>query len=218
VIGWLVLARDGSWRVDEVRPELTAILHEIERALEAKLYYVAIAVALSVPDICACLECDPDKPIWATFEKYAAWCDANIRFQNLDGADLARLRGGVLHQGHFGHPKSKFNRVLFIGPESSVKAHDVIMTVLDYVSFGGVSATELRLSGQILHLDVVRFCQTIMDSARKWVISKAGGPFRREKSAQPGPVSAQWPSALFGRRPDDSMSVWRRRKLARERR
>jgi len=68
VIGWLVLARDGSWRVDEVRPELTAILHEIERALEAKLYYVAIAVALSVPDICACLECDPDRPIWATFE------------------------------------------------------------------------------------------------------------------------------------------------------
>jgi hypothetical protein len=33
------------------------------------------------------------------------------------------------------------------------------------------------LSGLILHLDVVRFCQTIMDSARKWVISKAGDPF-----------------------------------------
>jgi hypothetical protein len=157
--------------------ELTAILHEIERAIEAKLYYVAIAVALSIPDICACLECDPDKPIWATFEKYAAWCDANLRFQNLDGADLARLRGGVLHQGHFGHPKSKFNRVLFIGPESRVKAHDVIMTVLNDVSFGGVSASELRLSGQILHLDVGRFCQTIMDGARKWVISKAGDPF-----------------------------------------
>jgi hypothetical protein len=39
VNGWLVLARDGSWRVDQVRPELAAILHEIERAIEAKLYY-----------------------------------------------------------------------------------------------------------------------------------------------------------------------------------
>jgi hypothetical protein len=177
VNGWLVLARDGSWRVDQVRPELAAILHEIERAIEAKLYYVAIAVALSVPDICACLECNPDEPIWASFDKYAAWCDANIKFQNLDGADLARLRGGVLHQGHFGHPKSKFNRVLFIGPESQIKAHDVVMSVEDNVSFGGMSATELRLAGKVLLLDAVQFCQTIMDSARKWVISKNGDPF-----------------------------------------
>jgi hypothetical protein len=177
VIGWLVLARDGSWRVDQVRPELAAILHEIERAIDAKLYYVAIAVALSVPDICACLECNPDKPIWATFEKYAAWCDANLEFRNLDGADLARLRGGVLHQGHFGHPKSKFNRVLFIGPESRIKAHDVINTVRDDVFIGGVSAIELRVAGQILLLDVVQFCHTIMDGAKKWVISKAGDPF-----------------------------------------
>jgi hypothetical protein len=139
VIGWLVLARDGSWRVDQVRPELNAILREIERALDAKLYYVAIAVALSVPDICACLECDPDKPIWSTVEKYSRWCDANLKFKNLDGADLARLRGGVLHQGHFGHPKSKFDRVIFIGPESRIKTHDVIMTVSDDVSLGGVS-------------------------------------------------------------------------------
>jgi len=163
--------------VDQVRPELAAILHEIERAIEAKLYYVAIAVALSVPDICACLECNPDEPIWASFDKYAAWCDANIKFQNLDGADLARLRGGVLHQGHFGHPKSKFNRVLFIGPESQIKSHDVVMSVADKVSFGGMSATELRLAGKVLLLDAVQFCQTIMDSTRKWVISKNGDTF-----------------------------------------
>ncbi|RZN21130.1 hypothetical protein CWO90_33560 [Bradyrhizobium sp. Leo121] len=177
VFGWLVLARDGSWRVDQLRPELAAILHEIERALDAKLYYVAIAVALSVPDVCACLECDPDKPIWGTVDKYTAWCDANLRFASLEGADLARLRGGVLHQGHFGHPKSKFNRVIFLGPESPIKAHDVIMTVTDDVSFGGMSAMDLRLAGRILHLDVLRFCQTIIDGAKNWILAKTGDPF-----------------------------------------
>jgi hypothetical protein len=177
LVGWLVLAKDGSWRMEQVRPELAAILHEIERALEAKLYYVAIAVALSLPDICACLECDPDKPIWATFEKYVAWCDANLSFKNLDGADLARLRGGVLHQGHFGHPKSRFDRVIFVGPESPIKAHDVIMTVRDDVSIGGTKATELGLAGEILHMEVSQFCRAIMDGAGKWVLSKAGDPF-----------------------------------------
>ena len=45
--------------MDPVPIEITAILREIERAIEAKLYYLAIAVSLSVPDICACLEFDP---------------------------------------------------------------------------------------------------------------------------------------------------------------
>jgi hypothetical protein len=164
--------------MDNVPPELTAILREIEKALEAKLYYLAIAVALSVPDICACLECDPDKPIWATQDKYVGWCAKNLdsHFKNLAGVDLFRIRGGVLHQGHFDHPKARFDRVMFIGPESRIKAHDIVVTVEPGVAFGGISAEELRLSGQILQLDVARFCQSIIDAARTWVISKAKDP------------------------------------------
>ena len=51
------------------------------------------------------------------------------------------------------------------------------MSVEDNGSFGGMSATELRLAGKVLLLDAVQFCQTIMDSARKWLISKNGDPF-----------------------------------------
>jgi hypothetical protein len=162
-----------------VPEELAAILHEIDRALAAKLYYLAIAVALSVPDICACLECDPDKPIWATSDKYISWCERNLvgQFKNLDGTDLFRIRGGILHQGHFDHPKSKFDRVMFIGPESPIKSHDVITSVAPGVKFGGISVEELRLVGDILMLDVLRFCRSIMDSACKWAIAKAADPF-----------------------------------------
>jgi hypothetical protein len=158
--------------------ELAAILHEIEKALDAKLYYLAIAVALSIPDICACLECDPDK-IWANEKKYVAWCDVNLtsRFVNLTGVDLYRIRGGVIHQGDFvGHPKSRFDRIMFIGPESRIKAHDVIVTVKPEVTFGGISAEELRFSGDLLQPDVVTFCNIVMDAARSWAISKAADP------------------------------------------
>jgi hypothetical protein len=177
LIGYrLALDTRGYWKMDNVPLELTAILREIEKALEAKLYYVAIAVALSVPDICACLECDPDKPIWATQEKYVAWCDKNLRFKNLTGVDLFRIRGGVLHQGHFDHPKSKFDRVMFIGPESAIKAHDIVITVKPGVTFSGISAETLRVSGDLLQLDVRMFCNSILDAARAWGISKANDP------------------------------------------
>lgn len=161
------------------QPELDAILTEITKAIDAKLYYLAIAVALSVPDICACLECDPGKPIWATKDKYVSWCERNIgdRFQNLDGEDLFRIRGGVLHQGHFEHPKSKFDRIMFIAPDSRIKVHDVVVRVAEGVAFGGVDAKELRLSGNLLQLDVVRFCECIMDAARKWAVSKEADPY-----------------------------------------
>ena len=74
----LVRGRSWCWTMiyDPIPEELTAILHEIERAIEAKLYYVAIAVALSVPDICACLELDPEA-VWATEKKYTTWWDNN---------------------------------------------------------------------------------------------------------------------------------------------
>jgi hypothetical protein len=94
------------------------------------------------------------------------------RFKNLDGDDLYNLRGGVVHKGHFDHPKSKFGRIMFIGPESLIKHHDVIITIRPGVRFGDRDASELRLSGNILLLDVVLFCQTIMAAAREWAIGK----------------------------------------------
>jgi hypothetical protein len=170
-VGW-------CWILSDVPEELTAILREIEKALDAKLYYLAIAVALSVPDICACLEFDPDNPTRATMKTYSTWCNTNIgsKFDNLNGDDLFYLRCGILHRGNFDNGKSKFNRVLFLCPESVIKAHDAVFTVEPGVKIGGKDAEELRLSGKILHLDVVRFCNSIMDAARAWSVSKSDDP------------------------------------------
>jgi hypothetical protein len=66
---------------------------------------------------------------------------------------------------------------MLIGPESQIKAHDVIVNVLPGVKIGGVSAEELRVAGQILMLDVVKFCETIMEAVRSWILAKSTDPF-----------------------------------------
>jgi hypothetical protein len=51
------------------------ILSDIERALTARLYYVAITTALTLPDICAALE-SPDGT--TSGPKYKAWYNLHL--------------------------------------------------------------------------------------------------------------------------------------------
>src|SRR6202040_2643279 len=106
------------WLMEPEPSPLEIIFQDIQKALDAGLHYVAIAVTLSIPDICATLEDEPGK-VWSTEKKYVAWCERNLvdRFRFLTATDIWRLRGGVLHQGSlFGHPKSRFHAVLFSIP------------------------------------------------------------------------------------------------------
>ncbi len=109
----------------------------------------------------------------------SAWCDTHLcsRFNNLTGDDLCNLRGGVLHKGKFEHQKAQFNRVMFIGPKSQIKVvRDIIITVAPDVKFGGVPVADMRLAGKILEVDLIYFCQSIMQAARNWAIANANTP------------------------------------------
>ena len=187
------LTRVRPQRTEPIPVELDGVLQEIEKALAAKLYYLAIAVALSVPDICACLEFDPDNPSRANRKTYADWCNNNIRgMPRLTGDDLYNLRGGALHKGHFGHEKSQFNRVIFIGPESAIKMH------------GTLISGEMRLGphaeiwkGPILCLGVAEFCETIVDFSTRLGACREGRSFRAAKSPNVSALPAGRPSAIF---------------------
>lgn len=80
------------------------ILNEIDRALAAGLYYLAIAMALTIPDICAALEAENGE---TNQQKYKAWYESNLayKYTNITAQDCYSLRCGVLHQGRCGHPK-----------------------------------------------------------------------------------------------------------------
>lgn len=69
VKGWLVTSVGGSWIVESIHPALLRFLDEIKTALDAKLYYLAIATTFSIPDVFTCLECNPNA-IWTNGNKY----------------------------------------------------------------------------------------------------------------------------------------------------
>src|SRR5665213_2961362 len=54
---------------------LEMIFRDIERALEAKLWYLALAVTLSIPDICSLLELNDG---WSNCNIFAAWFDKHV--------------------------------------------------------------------------------------------------------------------------------------------
>lgn len=164
--------------------ELDALLQQVRLALNLEQYYLALAVTMSIPDICSCLEQEPGK-IYAKTEKYIAWCERNLsgKISNLVAGDYFHIRGGLLHQGHFKHPKSKFDRIVFFGQRSAIVGHGVIINFDGEVTFGGASVEELGLRGEnnrVLLLDIIKFCNTIVDAAREWAITKDGDAFVSE--------------------------------------
>ena len=167
--GWLVPGMGGSWTVESIHPALRQFVSEIRAALDAKLFYLAIAVALSIPDICSCVESNPDA-IWATAKKYKRWFDTNLasEFQNLTADDCYRLRCGVLHQGNFGHPESRYDRIIFLAPNPSFRMlGDTLVTISPGISFGDVT-------GKVLQIEAVWFCETLISAAIKWAEEKTG--------------------------------------------
>jgi hypothetical protein len=132
---------------------METILQEIDRALEAGLHYLAIAMALTVPDICAALESLNGE---TTGPKYKAWYNANLagRYPNITDADCWSLRCGVLHQGRFGHPNMQYGRILFTVPNSQNNVfHNNIIN-------------------DALNLDAVLFCRDVVACARHWFDEK----------------------------------------------
>jgi hypothetical protein len=55
--------------------------------------------------------------------------------------------------------------------------HDRIVTVAPGIEIGGIKVEELRLVGEILHLDVVQFCRSIIAAAREWSTGRADDQF-----------------------------------------
>jgi hypothetical protein len=169
--------------VSPIPKALADIFSEIERALEAQLYHSVLALALTLPDICASLEADPNEPYWASAKKYAAWFDANAasRFKSLTGADCYRLRGGVLHRGQFGHRESRFDRVFFLPAAGAISVHDSIVSFSQWatlsgktreVIFGGIPGRPD--TGAILHMRLDLFCQAMVGAVQDWIVTKAG--------------------------------------------
>jgi hypothetical protein len=131
--------------------ELEIILSEIERALDAGFYYLAVMVALTLPDICGALE-SPDGR--AHRSRYKDWFRQNLSSLGwfLTEDDCYSLRCGVLHQGRsevVGKGASA-TRVLFKLPDPY---HGSVHNC------GGED---------VLQYEADTFCDEIIEAVRSW--------------------------------------------------
>ncbi len=135
---------------------LESILDDIQRAISARLYYPALVVALTIPEICSALALD--KAVFIKESHYVAFVEKYIDAPELgvDGLRCYRLRGGVIHRASAaGHPKFAATHVLFTVPESNFRMHG-----------GGMLEVGEKTA---LPIDLQMFCSEMIRAARRWI-------------------------------------------------
>jgi hypothetical protein len=133
---------------------LASVLADIQKAIEARLYYPALLTALTVPDICAALALD--NSIFVKEKHYVDFVDkyAAPRQLGLTGLECYRLRGGVVHRANMvGNPKFNSTHVVFSLPETNPKIH-------------GLSIESGPNKGAML--DLLSFCNAMDAAAKAW--------------------------------------------------
>jgi hypothetical protein len=135
----------------QISGPLETALQEIEKALAANLFYLALVMALTLPDICAALE---DENAYSGRDEYKKWYRENLadRFPFMSDADCYSLRCGVVHKGSLGLKSkgSTFSRVLFAlpTPRRNIFHNNVLNDALQF--------------------DPVIFCADMIAAVRKW--------------------------------------------------
>jgi|SRR5579859_6021573 len=103
---------------DEKSPSpLSHLLDEINRAATGGFPFLAIAMAVALPDICVSLASQDGRTDGA---RYKEWCKNNLgeEFSFATPDDLYSMRCGVLHNGRFGGLKHNLARLVFVPPNA----------------------------------------------------------------------------------------------------
>jgi hypothetical protein len=149
---------------------MQALVEQIESSLASRLYFLSLFSCLSVPDIGGALASENGE---ASGKKFAQWYEAWIRpryrenvvaslpenirgsigeLNNpLDGESCYQFRCSLLHQGSTQHPKSKFERIMFIEPGATTN-------VIHYSRIN-----------EALCIDLPSFCTEVLQGARKFL-------------------------------------------------
>lgn len=124
------------------------------RAASANLYYVALASALAIPDMCAAMETASgvtSRTVYeAWFDKWMAPKYTGAAGQHLTGQDCYGLRCSMLHQGHLRPHQGGYSRILLVEPGAT----------------GGVFHNNVL--NDALNIDVGVFVTDMIDSAVAW--------------------------------------------------
>ncbi|QBK32134.1 hypothetical protein [Roseitalea porphyridii] len=148
--GYKLVQRMGHcWIMEKSSSPLYPLLNEINTAAENGLPFLAVAMTVALPDICASLDSEDGR---TNGERYKAWCQNNLPWDRLSFVtpdDLWSMRCGVLHNGRFGDMKHSVARVIFTLPDS------------------GFTFTNSRMNDAYVY-SVVDFCRVFTDAVYRW--------------------------------------------------
>lgn len=141
-------------------------IDQIERAVQAHAYYLALYAVLTLPDICGAMESDDGQ---ATRTKYIEWFDKYVApgyrafgQSTLTGEVCYFYRCAVLHQGRAQHPKLGFSRILFVEPGVTTNVfHNNVLN-------------------DALNIDVSIFCTDVLKGANIWLQAAEHSPNYRK--------------------------------------
>ncbi len=127
---------------------LHPLLDEINAAATHGLPFMAVAMAVALPDICVSLSSIDGR---SDASRYKDWCRNHLgsEFAYLTPEDLWSMRCGVLHNGRFGDMKHNVQRVIFALPGNATWTN----AILDDVYFYSVDA----------------FCRNLTQAVRQWL-------------------------------------------------
>jgi hypothetical protein len=137
---------------------MNRFLDAIEHSIESKNWYAAVALALTIPDICGWLE-DPGK---SSKQRYMEWFNNYLlpkykndsrgpNFAFLTGGDCYALRCAFLHEGGDDISRQKANEVL------------------SRITFSTTDSHLIRVNDEVLLLNVSKFCKEVCDAVRSWI-------------------------------------------------
>lgn len=141
---------------------LETILQDVRRTLDAELYYPAILVSLTIPEICAGLA--KDRSRFVKEADYVGFVDnyTTPPALGLDGKSCYQIRGGLVHRADLrAHPHFGGTHVIFITPESRGAMHGFAVQSGD------------KLAAMI---DMDLFCGEMTAGARRWYADHASDP------------------------------------------
>ena len=138
---------------------LEQIYAEIDQAISAGLYYIAIVVTTSLPDVCSALEGN----VPTSWKTYKTWFRENVgdNLSPFGEHECYELRCGVMHQARFmGAAKDKwsdYDALFFTLPNKAG-------FVIDRGTMQDIGGDSRR----VLAMELVGFCRVMINSARQW--------------------------------------------------
>lgn len=139
------------------------ILLEIERAVRSNFYFLAIALGLTLPDICSALQTKNGK---TDDGLYRRWVKKYLKgIPGLSPSDCWSLRCGVIHEGSLRIKNEQKHRVIFTLPHPSGAR-----------MLGGFTIIHEREGVRALQVDAIQFCEEKIAGVRVWYQDLAEDP------------------------------------------